>query len=135
MFLAEETKPDYRYCRLEVHVPGRGNQVRLQVLWTGSTCSLQRKPSQITGIVDRKYMFLAEETMPDYMYCRPEVMFLVYREQSQITDTCKPKPSQITGIVERKYLFLAEEAKPDYRYCRPEVHVPCRGNQARLQVL
>jgi hypothetical protein len=55
MFLAEETKPDYRYCGTEVHVPCRG------------------KPSQITGIVDRKYMFLAEETKPDYRYCRPEV--------------------------------------------------------------
>ncbi len=86
MFLAEETKPDYRYCRPEVHVPCRGNQARLQV-------------------VDRKYMFFAEETMLDYMYCRPEVM------------------------------FLAEGSKPDYRYCRLEVHVPCRGNQTRLQVL
>ncbi len=47
---------------------------------------MQRKPSQITGIVDRKYMFLAEES------------------------------KRITGIEERKYMFLVEETKPDYRY-------------------
>jgi hypothetical protein len=91
MFLAEETKPDYTYCRPEVHVPCRGNQDRLQVLWNGSTCSLQRKPRQITGIVERKYMFLAEGTKPDYRYYRPEVV----KEYVRSTGTLSRKYKEV----------------------------------------